>query len=407
MPINFPTSPALNDTYTFANKQWRFDGGGWVFQGTPGLTGPTGYNGEDAGFLYLFNEDNSGDPGAGHLLFDNDTFSSATLCHIHEETANGMLISAFLDTIDNGIGTNKTLVTVHWLVQPTDESYRSFYITGVTIIGDYFAFNIVPIDSYGPIPDESEVRVRFTPLERGPSGPTGPLGTGPTGAASTVTGPTGAAGAAGATGPTGPTGRTGPTGPTGMTGPTGNTGPTGTAGGAGGAGATGPTGAGADDLIRVHASDVAGANDSSTQQWFPANGAVTLTANSTYQFEGVLRVTSTSAGSHTFRMGFGGTVTTTRIMFHAIASVHAADAVATQQGGSRETTTQVAATGAILQGENDITVHGIIVVTTAGTLIPQWSFSAAPGGTISIRRGTHFILRRLGDNNFASQGTWS
>ena len=46
MPIVFPCSPAVNDTYTFGSYTWRWDGTTWVSQMSPngatGATGPTG-----------------------------------------------------------------------------------------------------------------------------------------------------------------------------------------------------------------------------------------------------------------------------------------------------------------------------------------------------------------------------
>ena len=41
MPIDWPTSPAVNDNYSFGGLTWRFDGNGWrLINGpsTPGLT---------------------------------------------------------------------------------------------------------------------------------------------------------------------------------------------------------------------------------------------------------------------------------------------------------------------------------------------------------------------------------
>jgi hypothetical protein len=50
MPLNFPTSPVLNQTYTFNGKTWKWDGAGWISyniglvgpSGSIGPTGPTG-----------------------------------------------------------------------------------------------------------------------------------------------------------------------------------------------------------------------------------------------------------------------------------------------------------------------------------------------------------------------------
>lgn len=46
MPINFPDSPALNDTYTEGARTWVWNGSVWKSQGTTiGPQGPTGATG--------------------------------------------------------------------------------------------------------------------------------------------------------------------------------------------------------------------------------------------------------------------------------------------------------------------------------------------------------------------------
>jgi len=43
MSLNFPTSPSLNQIYTFGSKSWTWNGYGWVLQSLSiGATGPTG-----------------------------------------------------------------------------------------------------------------------------------------------------------------------------------------------------------------------------------------------------------------------------------------------------------------------------------------------------------------------------
>jgi hypothetical protein len=41
MPLDFPTSPVLNQLYTFGGKTWKWDGAGWISYNV-GLVGPTG-----------------------------------------------------------------------------------------------------------------------------------------------------------------------------------------------------------------------------------------------------------------------------------------------------------------------------------------------------------------------------
>ena len=41
MPIDWPTSPATNDTYSFGGLTWRFDGTGWRLINGPSNPGVT------------------------------------------------------------------------------------------------------------------------------------------------------------------------------------------------------------------------------------------------------------------------------------------------------------------------------------------------------------------------------
>ena len=54
MPINFPSNPNTNDTYTLGNKTWKFNGDAWeLVPLTAGYTGSQGYTGSkgDTGFV--------------------------------------------------------------------------------------------------------------------------------------------------------------------------------------------------------------------------------------------------------------------------------------------------------------------------------------------------------------------
>ncbi len=186
MAIDFPNSPAVNDTYTFNSQQWRWTGATWdlVVTSVIGPTGPTGPTG--AASTVTGPTGHTGPTGR----YGSFSLSSST------PPANALLGDAWFDSTTGQI---YVYYDNYWV-----ESSSS--IAGVT----------------------------------GPTGAQGVQGvTGPTGAASTVTGPTGAASTV--TGPTGPTGPTGATGATGASGPRGFTG---TSGPTGPTGATGATGVG-------------------------------------------------------------------------------------------------------------------------------------------------------------------
>ena len=42
MPLNFPTSPSLNDLYTFNGRTWKWDGAGWESYNVPGAAEGSG-----------------------------------------------------------------------------------------------------------------------------------------------------------------------------------------------------------------------------------------------------------------------------------------------------------------------------------------------------------------------------
>jgi hypothetical protein len=45
MPIDFPNSPTVNDTFTVGNRTWKWTGSTWESVPTSGPTGPTGATG--------------------------------------------------------------------------------------------------------------------------------------------------------------------------------------------------------------------------------------------------------------------------------------------------------------------------------------------------------------------------
>ncbi len=188
MAIDFPSTPSLNQTYTYGGQQWKWTGTTWDLVVTQ-VIGPTGPTGATGAASTVPGPTGSTGPTGRYGSF---ALSSAT------PPATPELGDAWFDAATGQI---YVYYDGYWV-----ESASS--IAGVT----------GPTGPLGPT---------------GPQGPQGNIGllgpTGPTGAASTVPGPTGPTGPTGpsVTGPTGPRGVTGPTGPgvTGPTGPTGTQGP--------------------------------------------------------------------------------------------------------------------------------------------------------------------------------------
>ena len=218
--INFPTSPSLNDEYTFEGRTWLWNGSGWEIKALvapPGATGPTGATGP------------VGATGAtGVAGADGAT------------GVQGVQGATGPTGVQGPVG-----------------------VTGATgPQGDAGA-----VGATGPVGVTGATGVQGVVGATGATGATGVAGAvGATGA----TGAQGVVGVSGATGATGPVGVTGATGPVGVTGATGVQGPSGPTGATGPVGVTGATGA---------TPAVGGSN---TQVLFNDSGAIGGDAGLTY-----------------------------------------------------------------------------------------------------------------------------
>jgi hypothetical protein len=241
--------------------------------GVTGATGPTGADGGSSNY-YDYQADTStttGDPGNGHIIWNNATQVSATqinISHINQDGADIDIFLALLKTNDIIVLQDKSLSGNYqkWTVSATPTAQVNYWEVPVTLITSAgtgttnFANNhqlILAITAAGVVGPTGPTGATGATGPQGVTGDTGPTGatgsTGPIGATGATgpqgvtgdvgaTGVTGPVGATGATGPQGVTGDTGPTGVTGVTGDTGPTGPTGVTGDVGATGATGATG---------------------------------------------------------------------------------------------------------------------------------------------------------------------
>jgi hypothetical protein len=69
------------------------------------------------------------------------------------------------------------------------------------------------------------------------------------------------------------------------------------------------------------------------------------------------------------------------------------------------TLVKAASTSATEQAAFDL--EGIVRFSAAGTFIPQFIYSAAPGGAPTILRNTYIRMTPLGDANFVQSGVWA
>lgn len=153
------------------------------------------------------------------------------------------------------------------------------------------------------------------------------------------------------------------------------------------------------------ADDTGGQNVATAQPWFPTAGAVTL-AVGTYLIEGTLFTTRTAGvTSHTTAIQFGGTATLGVVDYDILASTGDANSlVAENEIYGTSAAAVVAKAASTSATENSIfQIKGILTVTVAGTLIPQFIYSAAPGGAPTVKAGTFFRAILLSNPT----GTWA
>lgn len=152
--------------------------------------------------------------------------------------------------------------------------------------------------------------------------------------------------------------------------------------------------------VAMQAADRTGSNANTAQNIFDAaQDTITLRANKTYEFEAEYFI-ERSAGTTSHKTGvlFGGTVTVSSIRFSIKVSNPTANTIGTVSeivgSGLGETTITAANTSATEHLR--IALKGRFRTTAAGTLIPQFKYSAAPGGAPTIKTNTGFKIWQFG-----------
>jgi hypothetical protein len=156
------------------------------------------------------------------------------------------------------------------------------------------------------------------------------------------------------------------------------------------------------DFFRWEAGQT-GENSSALQPWFVSEGALLLPTGS-YDFVGLLRL-SRSAGttSHTTSVAIGGTATFT-INYLAEGKTGDANDLQTISGVFQNSSSAVVVKAASTSATEQtvIRVKGVFQIVGAGTIVPQFQYSAAPGGAPTIT--ANFRVQRLRSNRV---GVWS
>jgi hypothetical protein len=159
-------------------------------------------------------------------------------------------------------------------------------------------------------------------------------------------------------------------------------------------------------------SDYVALNSAAAQKVFntPANGSITLPGATTYMFEAVYFMTRAAGStSHTTAVSFGGDATLTSITYLAEASTSTTNVLGAVNRIIGTAVGAVVVTGAVSTTTEVITIKltGSLRTNTGGTLIPQFQFSAAPGGAPTVLRNSYFRLTPVGTSSVTSVGNWT
>jgi hypothetical protein len=162
-----------------------------------------------------------------------------------------------------------------------------------------------------------------------------------------------------------------------------------------------------------------GNNATGAQSIFGLTNGVTLAANTTYAFQSSMFFAKTAGTtSHTLALSFGGTATYNTVDYTAIeqdnnGTVGSRSALGAVGGSSFSliNTSSATAVTAAMTATNQVigvTTTGVISVNVGGTLLPQYTLSAAPGGAYTTQPGSYFLIYPVaaGSAN-VNVGTWS
>ena len=161
-------------------------------------------------------------------------------------------------------------------------------------------------------------------------------------------------------------------------------------------------------VIVVTAVALSNSSTSAQNLFSSANDAVTLQSATTYEFELELFL-SQGTTSHSISLGFGGTATLGSIAYeyHTYAFTVGSLGNSSGSNGWYATAASSAVSSSLTSSGVILSVRGIVRVTTGGTLIPQITFSAGPGGTCQVEPNSYFKLTPVGSDTVAAVGNWS
>ena len=161
-------------------------------------------------------------------------------------------------------------------------------------------------------------------------------------------------------------------------------------------------------------SGLAGANATGAQNFFGVG--VSLSASTVYVFESVIaHIKTAGVTNHTTSIGFGGTATVNNIGYLCQNQSDGTASTTIPYSGSVINTWISTVNATTISGGSTTAyairyyhIRGTVSINSAGTFIPQYSLSAAPGGAYTTQIGSYFLIYPIGAaGSNTSVGTWA
>jgi hypothetical protein len=151
----------------------------------------------------------------------------------------------------------------------------------------------------------------------------------------------------------------------------------------------------------------AGSNATGAQSIFGVG--ISLLASTQYEFEMVFSLSKTVGNtSHTIALGFGGTATLNNIGYNILENALLVNNTCLTYNISTATSTVFTSATTSSTPTFVVTLKGTMSVNAAGTFIPQYTLSAAPGGAYTTQIGSYIKISPLAASGAnVNIGSWA
>lgn len=161
-------------------------------------------------------------------------------------------------------------------------------------------------------------------------------------------------------------------------------------------------------FVTTLAADFTGTNVNTAQPIFPAAVDTITLQPGTYLMKGVFHIHTTGTSAHTLALLFGGTAVVQDIGYCASASNAATEVLGALNAFMGAAATAVVITASLSSASHhSVWIDGVVRISAAGTFIPQYQWSAAPGVAGVTLRDGYFQLIPIGTAATAAVGPWA